>query len=101
MKACCFCAEAPHWHFLRNISMATKIDTFGFAGCKHADDFTGNKLSMTPAKERAAFEEKWDAHAEALFARYTALWTEPQRISFRARLWPEPPPVIPTELKLT
>ena len=76
-------------------------DHFAFMGCKHAEDFVQNKFAPVAAKDRADFEAKWDAHAEELFKRYTALWTDVQRESFRARLWPVPPPVIPSELKLT
>jgi hypothetical protein len=98
MKSCPHCAEPPGWHFASNVSRARKVVCFAFVGCKHANDFRGAVFYVTPDKERAAFEDKWDAHAESMFALYTARWTDAERVSFRARLWPEPVPVVPAVL---
>ena len=98
MKACPRCSEPPQWHFASNVSRARKVICFAFVGCTHAADFRGSVFYVTPDKERGAFEEKWDAHAESMFAVYTARWTDEQRVAFRARLWPAPVPVIPAAL---
>lgn len=100
MKACPHCRQAPHWHFARNVSRRENADHWMFTGCTHAERFKAS-VPAIPSVERAALAEKWDAHAEALFDAYTASFTEPERTRFRAVLWPTPPPVIPTELKLT
>lgn len=97
MKACPRCAQSPHWHYARNVSQTRKVDHFSFAGCLHAEAFA-HTLGLVPAKERGAVEARWDAHAEAMFADYTARWSQPQRVAFRARLWPAPVPVVPYEL---
>ena len=101
MKSCPHCAEIPGWHFMRNVSRTRRVDCFLFTtGCAHTADFS-KSLGIVESADRAAVEQRWDAHAESLFTTYTARWTDIQRTSFRARLWPMPPPVIPTELQLT
>ncbi len=98
MKACPHCKEPPGWHYCRNVSWARKVNHFAFVGCKHAAEFRGDRFYTTADKERGEFEARWDAHAESLFALYTARWTDAERVSFRARLWPEPVPVVPAVL---
>jgi len=41
-----------------------------------------------PQEESHAVESQWDEFAEKLFAEYSAHWTEPQRVAYRARIWP-------------
>jgi len=96
VKACPKCSYQPSWHYCRNVSYAKKELHFTFVGCKHVDDFTGSALKFPVVSDfdRPAYEARWDAKAEELFADYTAQWPETTRISFRARLWPAPLPVI-------
>lgn len=99
MKACPYCQEPPGWFYARNVSMTRRTPHFVLCGCPHAERFgsVDTKLKHFVADaDRAAWEAKWDEHAEKLFAEYTARWTDEQRTSFRARIWPKPPP--PTEL---
>ena len=78
--------------------MTRRATHWVFDGCHHARAFAGRAVVFVPNAERGAFEAKWDAHAEALFAAYTARWTDAQRDAYRARLWPVPPPVVPSVL---
>jgi hypothetical protein len=98
MKACPRCNHPPTWHFCSNVSRARNVICFTFVGCSHAEDFRGAVFYVTPEKERGAFEEKWDAHAESMFTAYTARWSDAERTAFCARLWPAPVPVIPAVL---
>lgn len=107
MKACPYCSDAPNWHFASNVTRlrnsahsATKgpsLRYWLFTGCRHAREFFGT-FRFISDPERPAIEATWDAHAETLFAAYTEHWTEPQRATFRARLWPKPITGTPSEL---
>jgi len=106
-KACPICQLSPAWHYARGTSInrnfgqpiARRTHYFLFTGCKHAESFgAGIAEKFVADKDRASVEERWDAHAETLFAGYTATWTEAQKNAFRHRLWPLPHPVIPNEL---
>lgn len=98
MKACPHCNFIPSWHYCRNVTYARNALHFAFVGCSHAAAFAGPTFVPVPDEARSEYEERWDARAEELFAAYTARWTEPARIAYRARLWPKPFPVIKPEL---
>ncbi len=129
MKACPYCADAPLFHYARNLSTLPNGREgpafFMLAGCRHANDFIAARRVIAKA-ERTDIEAKWDAEAERLFAEYTKPrpwtdamraewkhknpdqplparaegWTEIERARFREKLWPTPPAVIPAELIL-
>ncbi len=103
--SCAYCGpkSAPHWHFCRNYTWKQndRQNYFIFAGCKHFSAFASTaNITFVPDGERAAWEAKWNAEAERLFAIYTGGqgWSDANRAIFRDRLWPKPPPIVPTEL---
>ena len=98
MKSCPICSHEPSWHYCRNVSYTKKELHFAFCGCAHAADFAGTRFVPVLDAEREAYEMRWDAQAEVLFANYTERWPEPSRIAFRARIWKAPLPGIQPEL---
>lgn len=115
MKPCPHCRQAPQWHYCRNVSRKEGGDHYLIEGCRHAEAFA-KPFAFIAAAERDSFAAKWDAEAERLFAEYTTSrpwddeqraqwlkrhpgeplpaiaegWTDPQRVSFRTRLFEEP-----------
>lgn len=111
MKFCPHCHIEPSWHYASNTTARENrnepnrnhwVNWFIFApGCAHAFHFGLKRNLVTrviPCADQPAIEAEWDAHAEELFAAYTARWTNAERTAFRAKLWPAPLPVMPTEL---
>ena len=98
MKACPNCSYQPSWHFCRNVSFTKKDLHFTFVGCSHVDAFRGQQFFTVADADRPAYEARWNAKAEELFAQYTKGWAEPNRLAFRSRIWAQPPPVIQPEL---
>lgn len=119
MKACPYCSEEPIWRPARNctntrsnalkekrrvasepytLADSISVQCFMFCGCSHAERFGAlansavdlKRKRVFPSAECEDFAVTWDAHAEKLFADYTARYTDIQRTAFRARLWPVP-----------
>lgn len=90
----------PGWHFARNTTwkINDKRNYFLAVGCTHFESRMILSHAALSEDERPAFEAKWTEAAELLFIGHTASWTEAQRVAYRAKLWPAPPPVIPDEL---
>lgn len=98
MKKCPFCQHAPHWHFARNVSASRRVRHFIFAACCERGELFPRNLAPVAIEECAKVETEWDSFCETLFAVYTSRWTEPQRIAYRARIWPSVVVVPPSEL---
>jgi hypothetical protein len=96
MKNCPICRQSPLWHYCRNVSRKHGGNFYLIEGCSHAETFA-KPFAFVAHAERAVFEEKWDAEAERLFAEYTARWTDPQRVSYRIKVFPT---ALPSELPL-
>lgn len=97
MKACPRCLSAPNWNFARNTSNTLKADHWILSGCPHVIMLFGG-LVTKPDAVREEAENKWDAYAQIMFDDYTRTWNDAQRATFKERIWPTPPPVIPLEL---
>jgi hypothetical protein len=95
VKTCPLCLSEPYWHNARNVTMTRRAQHYIFSGCRHA---AGPKPLIVPASDCAAQEALWNTQAEALFATYTESWSDAQRATFRERIWPTPPLLIPVEL---
>lgn len=103
MKTCPQCRIEPRQHFARNQTwkINDKRNWFLVGGCKHFEQRFGKNVPAMPESDLPALAAQWDEEAEKVFAAYTATWTDAQRDAFRLKIWPPPPPVIPSELLLT
>ena len=95
MRACPICRREPHWHFASNVSRKRGEHVFLFTGCEHAK-IDGNKFRAHA--ECFLAEAQWDGETEKLLAAYTESWTEAQRATYRAALWPPPKAPFRSEL---
>lgn len=91
MLRCPVCQDAPSWHFQCNTSWREKRDLFRFMpACLHGEALA-KEVGVVASADRAAVEARWDDFAAKLFDKYTERWTEPQRVAYRAKLYPPPP----------
>ncbi len=92
MKPCPRCQEYPDWRLGRNttVKRADGEHYFTFTGCRHVEDFAKN-LGFVANSTRPTHEARWDEQAEKLFVAMTERWTDPERTSFRVRVFRETP----------
>lgn len=86
MKPCVRCNEIPRFHFAMNTSERRGESFYQFVGCSHAVKF-GQPLGFIPKANCREIAARWDQLQESEFQQVTALWTEPERVIFRTRIF--------------
>jgi hypothetical protein len=88
VRKCPYCQQSPQLRFASNTSRTRNANHYIFAACCARGETFPRNLRIVPQEESHAVETAWDEFAETLFAEYSVRWTEPQRVAYRARIWP-------------
>lgn len=78
--------RVPYFHFATHSSRARGVDLYTFSGCPCAVQL-GVAEGLLERAATHALRDKWDALQLANFEQHTALWTEPERMRWRAQLF--------------
>ena len=92
-KICPICREEFSWHFCRSTTYTKNdgVNRFCVApSCRHISSFAKD-IGIIEDSIRSLWEARWDVEAERMFSEYTKRWTDTERTSFRAQIWPPKP----------